>query len=373
MLLPIPRTLEQCLERKQDNFLLLRFIAALMVIYEHSYWICGEALAKQDLIVRLGIGADISSGSLAVDMFFTISGFLVTGSYLKRDNLIDFCKSRLLRIVPAYAVCVTLCAFVIGLIYTSLPLGEYLRHPDTRGYVLHNMSFTNLAWTLPGVFSGGQHSHSVNVALWTLPAEARMYVYIALLGVLGILRRSWLANGVLLVFVVLGTLAPERVPMILDPSTHLRFAAMFAFGTFCYINRALIPVSGVLVLALAAACFVLHGSPVFRPLFGITVGYFCFWFAYATPWYGFNRLGDYSYGMYLWGYPVQQMIVQPIDAPQPLSVFFLSAPMALLIALLSWYLVEKPALRLKKWRWKTSATIAREHAAPASAADSAAE
>ncbi len=155
------------------------------------------------------------SGSIAVDLFFIVSGFLVTGSYLRNPQLLDFAWARTIRIVPAYAVCLLLTAFVLGTVFTNLPLRDYLAcSPETLGYIVRNLKFDILMqWQLPGVFEHNPKSAVINGSIWTLPAEVRMYVMVAALGVAGTLRWRALFNIVALGSLVLALLYPEQTPM----------------------------------------------------------------------------------------------------------------------------------------------------------------
>lgn len=351
------RPLQECTQQPADNFLLLRFLAALAVVFCHAYDTIG--LAQADPVARLHLAGaalpPITGGSLAVDLFFAISGFMIAGSYARRAALGDFVLARVLRIVPAYAACVVLCAFVLGAAATRWPLRDYLLDPGTRGYVLANLDFTHMAWRLPGVFEDTPHPRGVNDSLWSLPGEVRMYAYVALFGALGVLgRRRW-ANAVLLALFALGCVAPARIPLIYDPLLFARLAGLFALGAAFYVNRAQVPVSGWILLALAATCAATYRTAAFSPLLAVCTAYFALWFAYDTRWFGFNRLGDYSYGMYLWNWPVQQALAHWFAPESALLMFGLSFPLVLLLAVLSWHGLEKPALALKRraaLRWR---------------------
>ena len=82
-------------------------------------------------------------------------------------------------------------------------------------------------------------------------------------------------------------------------------------------------------------------------LFALAEAMFVFWFAYRTRWYGYNRLGDYSYGLYLWGFPMQQVVAHHVPAAMPLANAALALPLAAALAVVSWHSIEKPALSLK--------------------------
>ncbi len=339
--------MQECLDRKQDNFLLLRFLAAALVIYGHSYSITGgEGLPE--LFRTLGWGT--YSGAIAVDIFFVTSGFMVTGSFLRNPKILTFALARFLRIVPALLVCVTLCALVLGAVYTRLPLAEYFTHPETWSYITRNMQFTvNLQWNLPEVFADNPKRATINGSLWTLPAEMRMYVWVLAFGAFGLLARRWLGNIVLLLVGLIGVLAPEQLPGF-PLSQWLRLAGLFAIGAFVYLNREQLPVSGRLLLVCALATWLLRATPAYQAMLALSEAVFVFWFAYRTRWYWFNRFGDCSYGLYLWGFPTQQVLAYHLPGLSPLVHTAIALPFAIALGIASWKLVEKPALRLRRFR-----------------------
>lgn len=337
-------TLADGLAQREDNFLLLRFLAAALVIYGHAYAIMQHKGAPE---VFTALGWPAYSGSMAVDIFFATSGFLITGSFLRRRNVLVFLWARALRLLPAYAVCVVACAFVLGAIYTTLPLHDYLVHPDTRAYAWVNLHFNvDMHWDLPGVFTDNPRRSTINGSLWTLPAEVRMYLWVAILGVLGILARRRYATFLIGALLVAGWLAPDYIPLV-PFAGFLHICAMFALGTLAYLWREHIPVHGGFVVVLACACWATTGTWMQPILFALAELAFTFWFAYGLRWHGFNRFGDYSYGIYLWGFPVEQTIAHQLPHIAPLTNAALSLPVAVMLGAVSWYLIEKPALTLK--------------------------
>ncbi|HEY6940404.1 acyltransferase [Dokdonella sp.] len=351
-----PIRLAAGLSSRDDNFLLLRIVAAVLVIYGHGYALVVHAPADTDLFLRLRWGH--YAGAIGVDLFFVISGFLVTGSWLRRHSLPAFVWARALRLLPAYAVCMLLCAFVLGAAFTELPLRDYLAHPDTRGYVRANLGLDRLQWDLPGVFAHNPRRSTVNGSIWTLPIEVRMYLCVALLGGIGLLaRRAW-ASAAIAALLLLGWFAPGVNPLLSIPGSA-RLAAMFALGASCYLHRDRIPVHGIGVVALAAACWCLRDTPAYPVAFALAETAFVFWFAYRVPASGFDRLGDYSYGLYLWGFPMQQVVAASWPAATPVANGLVALVPTTLLAVLSWHALEKPALRLKRGLpWRRSAPAA---------------
>lgn len=339
-------TLADGLAQRKDNFLLLRLIAAALVIYGHSFAL---TVNTGPMDIFIAHGWEFYSGMIAVDAFFVISGFMITGSYLRRSNILDFAWARCLRLVPAYAICVFASAFVLGALFTSLPLAQYLHDPATRAYAFVNMKFgVDLHWNLPGVFIDNPRRSTINGSLWTLPVEVRMYAWAALLGVLGILRRRGFATFTLLGLIIAGTLAPDHMPMV-PVQMFLRPAGMFALGALCYVHRERIPANFLLFALLACSAWLLRPTSAYPFAFALALTAFVFWFAYRLPLFGYNRFGDYSYGLYIWGFPIQQSAVHLWPGMTAYQNMAIALPVALSLAVISWYAIEKPALSLKSW------------------------
>lgn len=355
------RTLADGLRSRKDNFLLLRFIAASMVIYGHGSAITGGP-GRAEFFVWMGWGT--YSGAIAVDIFFVVSGFMIAGSYLRRQHLGDFLWARVLRIFPAFLFCLLLSAYVLGPLLTHLAVADYLHAPEVAHYVVQNAKLqTTMAWNLPGVFVGNPKATTINGAIWTLPAEFRMYLWIAVLGVIGTLSRRWLVTAIIAIFFAIGIAYPTH-GMWMIPDIYLRLAGMFGLGTLLYVHREHVPVGWPYAAAAALAAYLLRHTPVYQFAFGFAVAQFSFAFAYAIPWHGFNRFGDYSYGIYLWGWPMQQVIAHFFPSLSPIRNAIPSFVVALLLALISWHLIEKPALKLKTIPARLLARLSASHASP---------
>ena len=162
------RTLGNISSKARDNnFNLLRFIAATMVLFGHSY-LSNDPLAAY---------YQVSSHHMAVDIFFAISGFLVTGSLFSRHGLVAFTSARLLRLVPGIFVSCCVTVLTIGLYLTSLPASDYLKDPTTWRYIWINSALLETQVNLPGI------DLSMNGSLWTIPFEVRMYMILAVISI----------------------------------------------------------------------------------------------------------------------------------------------------------------------------------------------
>ena len=333
-----PATIRARLEGR-NNFLVLRLFAASFVLWYHSYALTG--LPGHDPLTRNGIG--LPSGLLAVYVFFAGSGFLVAASWSRRPSLGSFLLARAWRIVPGLLLCVVATTLLLGLAMTALPARDYLAHPQTWRYITGNMQFAaeHLVFELPGVFEG----RGVNGSLWTLPAEVAMYAWLAVAGVFGALRRpmllltfvaAWLGAGILLGPGSVLIAVPEYLPM----------GACFWMGCLAWRFREHIVLRTDVAAGLFVVCWLFAGTPAYMPLLLVTVVYGTLWAALVPrlpAWTG--KLGDYSYGIYLWGVPVQQLMLSAFGAMSPGELTVLAWPVAALVAMFSWHAIEEPVLR----------------------------
>lgn len=335
-------TVADGLESRKDNFLLLRIIAALMVIYGHSFPLFPGS-GEQEIFLANHWG--VYSGDIAVDIFFVVSGFMVSGSYIRRAGLLQFMKARILRIVPALLVCLLISAYVIGPLVTTLNLHDYLGSSDTLSYVWRNIQFSSdMQFTLPRVFEANHYKSSINGSLWTLPAEFRMYVLVAIIGAAGLFRYRLTLTLAFAGLSVIAFVNPGLLP--LHPM-WVRLAGYFSLGILIQLYREQIDVSHEAMFALAFMAFLFRGTQLYPYAFAVALAYFCFWFAYRLKLPSFEAYGDPSYGAYLWGWPLLQLLAWRFPASSPHLAFVIAGLGALLLGYLSWHLVERQALRFK--------------------------
>jgi len=179
--------LSDCTHSRDNNFNLMRFIAASMVLFGHCYPLSGSP--HQEPLSQYGI----TFGYLAVDIFFITSGFLVARSLMIRQDIISFATARALRIFPALIVAVLFSVFVVGLAFTTLPADAFLKHPAVSTYLFNNITLVlqPTAFVLPNVFESNPYKQSVNGSLWTLPWEMNMYILLGMLGSLVFIKPSF--------------------------------------------------------------------------------------------------------------------------------------------------------------------------------------
>src|SRR5437762_1937042 len=246
---------------RANNFTLLRLVAALAVVYGHSFEIARPAPGQADLIALTL--RETWAGEMGVWIFFVISGFLVTKSWTERPDVVAFAKARALRLFPALIVMLCLVAFVLGSALTLLPWATYFRSPGTYGFLIWNGSLAKTAYFLPGLFESNPYPAIVNKSLWTLPLEVRLYILLAAAGLIRLLRQRALFNASALGLGVLIATKPQWFPLNGVGGDSL--ALMFLVGAALFVNRDWIPRSAGVLAAGIALGALLMGTPLYRP------------------------------------------------------------------------------------------------------------
>jgi peptidoglycan/LPS O-acetylase OafA/YrhL len=337
---------ERIVSARRNNFDALRFCAAASVIFSHAFLIA-EGTEGNEWFARLTGGQTIL-GLVGVFMFFTISGYLVTGSYLSTASPWRFAAKRALRIFPGLWLNLLMTGLVLGAIVSALPLGDYLSDAGLAAFFQNNLGLSATDTPLPDVvFSANPVGRIVNGALWTLRYELMMYVMVLLLGMTGLLR---LSVSLLLVGVGMAAILFEQA---LTPYGDLGewawlvgfFAAGMCMRFLDDARRQDRRLALLAVFGLVASGW-LHLFIMLFPLFG---GYLTIYLGRAH-WRRLDFLGsagDLSYGLYIYGWPIEQAVVWATGDRLPWwAVFALSVALSGLAALLSWHGVEKWALRL---------------------------
>lgn len=338
-------------ENRNNNFNFLRLVLSLLVILSHAPQLIDGDSSREPLTKLIGF---TSLGKLAVESFFLLSGYLIVQSWEQSPQIWNFLKKRILRIYPGFIVASIVCAFIVG------PLGaqpkEYFQNFWYSGF-LKSVIFLGIP-EIPAVFQG-QPYPSVNGSMWSISLEFICYTIVLVLGSLGIFRNklTWLSSAIVLYSVVLFTTLGSSLPYasryfsLNDP--FFRLAAFFFMGGCFYLYRDVIYYKSSLAFAAASlilVCVVI--MKIHYLLFAVVGAYLLFYLAFTpiTLLKGFERLPDVSYGVYLYGWPVQKLILWYFPATTPWLLFIVAALVSLLVGAGSWYMVEKPFMRLKSFR-----------------------
>lgn len=342
---------------RDNNFDALRLLGSILVIFGHAFVLQGRGD-----VVPAAFG--LALHPLGVAIFFSISGYLVTGSRIRSSSLLRFATNRAARILPALAFVTILTVLIVGPLLSTLPVDRYFSSPGTWIYLL-NLFPVLPQYELPGVFEDLPYPTAVNGSLWTLRVEFICYFGIAIAGFIPVIPRMvgmaavGLAAAILaplglsfagsdlsstanvLVFFVVGALLRFVMrPSWLSPPVAI--AALIAAAVAASMVPAITTVMVWIVVPYAVVTLGLIRTPVIRRA---------------------ARFGDLSYGVYLWAFPAQQALLtlapQIGVLPGAIVVTVISAA----CAFVSWHLIEAPALRYKeRLPW-----MARRTSAPAPA------
>lgn len=341
----------------RNNFTVLRLVGAAMVLWGHSFGIVGSP-PLADPFTRL-VGGTTWSGEVGVGLFFTVSGFLVLRSLDQSSSLVRFARARVLRIVPGLAVANALTILVCSAVFFRGNAWAYLASPSVRDFFVYNtFLFEDVRPFLSGVFSNHPHAFA-NGSLWTLPAEIRLYAGLLLLGSLGALgRKRWsyepssyrrVATSVVLVLLALALTKFDAFPLVGHNNRYGPPTQLFLMGMLFYLQRDRIVLDRQVFAAVLVLLLVMTRAPAYYHYATLVAyPYVAFYVAYGLPYLGrINEVGDFSYGLYVYAWPVQQLVFAAHHPMSPYVNIALSFAVTMVLAALSWRFVEKPAIDLK--------------------------
>ncbi len=336
------------LRHDANIFTIQRCLLASAVIFSHAFEVTGHHLGDGDDPTRMVLPYPVSH--LAVLLFFSLSGFLVTGSLIKR-GVRDFALARALRLLPGLWVMLAVSTLVLGLCFNTGSLADLLASARLPRYVGYNALTLGKEYQLDGIFMGNPIPTAINGSLWTIPQEVRCYVALALLGALGLIASRRLLTIGFAILVVVGIVVPYDAIDVLTPLRPL--AVSFFFGVLLYLWRDRVLLSWPLAVATVAAGLALAAIMVSDTGFALAAAYATLVAAIRVPesWKRFSAaLPDYSYGIYIYAFPAQQAAIAlgigTTAYANAVTGFLLTLP----FAAASWHFVEKPALALKP-RW----------------------
>jgi peptidoglycan/LPS O-acetylase OafA/YrhL len=324
-----------------NNFDAIRIAMALLVVWSHSFALYFGTEANEPLsLLTAGVA---NAGNVAVDVFFIVSGFLILKSLERSSSNWSFLKKRIARIVPGFMVATSLCAFVL---LPALAGTHY-----TLGNVLKTLSMNLLlqGWFVDSNPFVHNHVQAINGSLWSIPFEFWCY--------LGVLAYGMVKGGkALLVSVLIVVIALDVwttatgkqwgggiITQIVGwPNFWFRMAPCFMAGMLVYLFRGLIPRSGWIVLT---SLVFLVGGARFAPLTAraflpIILAYTVFYCAFCRQFWRAAKYGDFSYGTYLYAFPIQQLILAFTVFSFPIFVG-ISMLLSGLAGIASWFAVER--------------------------------
>lgn len=330
--------------RGNNNLDLIRILAALMVIFGHSF-----ALSLNQTLTEpfSYVFPFTYSGSIAVKIFFFISGLLVTNSMIKSDSIRNYIISRAFRIYPAFAVTIIITGLIIGPIAFNGEAAQYFNEHGFIVYITHSLLF-NTQYFINGLFSGNNDSGSLNGSLWTIAIEVSAYCLVMSLYIFNCFRNRVLANLICLLIIIIPLTNIEGLNFIVDRSSEaFLLPSCFALGALYAINKNEINVS----LKTPLAFFI-----IYKTSYSENLSHFAFYAGVCTSVLYISTLEffksikikyDISYGIYLWGFPIQQLLSYFYKLDTLMLILF-SAVLAVIAGCLSFILIERPAMRIGK-------------------------
>ena len=344
-----------CLDLRRNSFAFLRFTFAVLVVLSHSYSLGGFG---KDSLYSFSNGQS-SLGSVAVDSFFVISGVLITYSYLNTTSIWRYLWHRILRILPGYWVCLLVTALMFGAIIHYYQYGtfNYFRsfpnNPLT--YIKANLWLLIGQRSIGDLLGANPYPNDFNGSLWVLWYLFLCYLVLAAFGLLGLLKKHnailvgvvlclWVANIFEQYVINTGLMPLLKYGSVKAPNLLIYFVA----GSVFLLEKKRIPLHYSLVLAAAGLVLLSWRYGFYNVVSPVVVPYIVIWLAVKLPFKGLDKWGDYSYGIYVYAFPIQQMLcVFGLHNYGKSAYFSVSLVLAMVIAVGSWWLIEKPCLGLK--------------------------
>lgn len=340
--------------RRPSGFDYLRPILALGVIADHTFGIClGPDYFPRERIILEPIAY------LIVPAFFALSGFLIAGSLERCRSLISFISLRIFRIFPALVVEVLISAFLIGGLLTTLSVKEYFTDPLFFNYFWNILGEPQ--YYLPGVFTS-HPSKIINGQIWTIPYELICYIIISFISVLGFYKYKYALIGVLLLsYVAQAANVSMRPDLVYNGPTGTIAVISFIAGVLLYRVRDEVPFNKALFMICLGLCLFLVYIPLGLRFIGLPIAYVIVYAGLRNP----RKIkllekGDYSYGIYLYGTPLQQVVYAFGGIGATLvGNFAFASIFAICVAAMSWHFIELPIMSRKKLSYKIEGEILR--------------
>lgn len=333
----------------RNSFGLIRLGAAIAVIFSHAYIIVGSMSTLQPLEALTGYPL----GAHAVHVFFTVSGMLVAASFDRRPSVKAFAAARFFRIYPGLVIATVLVFLATALFISTAPLGQILMESG-RSYFAKILIALTGSGTIAGVFETLPLAGEVNVPIWTLKYEVICYITLAV--VMAFVVRSKRVNAVQASAIIMLVSGLWMLRGLAYNEAHFadhiaRFSFSFWAGVCAWHLRDKIAMRyDVFALLIAATVLAIYFQlPLVPHLLILTTGYGALMVGQYR--YGalstFTDHNDLSYGVYIYGWPIQQALLLHNPGLSPIPLALITLVLVLPLAYMSWRFVEKPALKMK--------------------------
>jgi len=334
-------------ERFQNNYDFLRIFAAFCIIFFHSFALVGKT--NEEPLVHISNGR-INFSFIGLSIFFCISGYLIGKSAVKSPTLANYLWKRFLRIQPLLIVTCIITVFFLGPFLTQMSLKSYFLDGHTYSYFRNILPVFGIQFTLPGVFVHQLADKGINGSLWTLIVEERMYL---LMAVVFLYRKDKSLYFIFLIVLLNLFYLVNRYFFYGEMLPY--FSNMAFFYALLFLNSAALYLSNfrfknnlaLVIITAFAGFFVAFVFPEIDFIYFISLPLLVNAVAKIKGKTNYaGKYGDFTYGTYIFSFPVQQILIRQ-GILNPYLIYFLTLAIVLLLAILSWNLIEKRFLRLR--------------------------
>lgn len=335
---------------RKNNFDFLRLLFSSLVIFSHSF-----PLTKTDEVLLKLTNNQVDFGSLSVDVFFIISGYLIFNSLKFSKTPVNYLFKRCLRLFPALFFMLVISLLILILVYTG---DTIFKQQDFYSYLPNNLSLYRIQYHVSNVFEGNPYPKAINGSLWSLPYEFTMYLFLLLLYPFKNNRKLALAVlvGCFLISFSIVILRPTFLSKLfgyirLDSVQMYRLAAFFIFGSILSLfnlerinnNKVKMALISLIVLSLLFNFYSVT-SYIFLPILVLLVGIS---YSKTLAWFP-DKFGDISYGIYIYGFIIQQALMNYFDF-NPYALTIYAIIITYILSYFSWHFVEKKFLKYKNY------------------------
>ena len=250
-----------------------------------------------------------------------------------------------MRLYPAVIIYSIIAVFLIGPIATNVSLSQYFHSAPWNN--LWNATLWEWIYNLPHLFSDRPFAGATNGSTWTLPVELRCYIAVFAFGLLGLFNSREMANVALILALLLIKFNCSMVPLFGGNVQFQEPLLFFVIGSLFWVNREYIYLSWLLCFLLVGSVFWFAGTAWYPDVYIPTVVYVALMIAYRLPHVDMDKFGDISYGVYIYAWPIQQLVWVPGQGPYMNALY--ASLIVLPLAYFSWRFVEKPALKLRRY------------------------
>ena len=349
---------------KENSFHLMRFLLATGVIYSHSYALLEGTKGKGELFAYFTKGQALLS-TLSVNGFFVVSGFLVTQSLINSSTVKSFMAKRILRLMPALFVSLFVSAFIMGPLVSKLPLHDYFSFGPNGplDFLLKNITFgiRGDVWGIQDVFAQNPNPNTVNGSIWTLKYEIALYIGLGLTQIFGFSsKKKQISFAFVIICVLVALNYIYGIQFVKSTSLNLwvlnlwnqnffiSLAFYFLSGGIFYLFRDKIPMNKVLVSCILLGLLISNQTMLLKYGLLLFFPYLIVSASINKKFFSFGRFGDFSYGLYIYAFPIQQLISFLFQKHLTVGSFFLTSFIATLaVSIISWKFIEEPILSLK--------------------------